>query len=160
MSKDVQSATVRGVGACGATAEQLKSQGTSHLWSAKALLRAFWQCPNSVDGFFRQGINLDLSDQPLPMDADAIEGLLTLLRLAERSAEEMARVFDRAMADVPDLWPVTQVLKPAIDILEVASRVDDGALSPSIAYAVWRLVDEAADQLDDIEIVSPMQEAA
>jgi hypothetical protein len=160
MSKDVQSATVRGVVACGDQAEQLKRRGTSHLCSAKALLHAFWQCPNSVDGFFRQGIKLDLSDAPRSMDADAIEGLLTLLRLADRSAEEMACVLDGAKADVPDLWPVRQVLIPAIDILDVASRVDDGALSPAIAYAVWRLVDEAADRLDDIEVEPVLKEAA
>lgn len=149
MSKDVQSATLRGAVACGDSAEELQSQALQCLLSASAVLRMYWQDPECEADTWREGGLVDGSDEPTPMDANAIEGVGLLVDLAYSKLMGLLAV---PCAGSIDIHSTRDVLVPAVDILRRPRQVDAASLTPAMAFAISGLLDQAAERLDQIKL--------
>lgn len=152
MSKDVQSATARGVVACGDQAEkfeELQSQAAQCLESASAVLRMYWRDPECEADSWREGGFLDGSDEPAPMDPNAIEGVGQLVDLAYSN---LIGLLELPCSLSISIYPVREVLVPAIDILERPRGSNPASLTPAMAFAIGGLLDQAVERLDQIKL--------
>jgi hypothetical protein len=161
MSKDVQSATVRGVVACGDDAEKFEKlhvQAAQCLHSASAVLRMYWRDPECEVDSWRDGCLVDGSDTPAPMDPNAVEGVGQLVDLAY---SKLLDFLELRCSTSFSICPVHEVLVPVIHFLARSRGCNSASLTPAMAFAIGGLLDQAVERLDEIKLPSVLlQEAA
>lgn len=129
--------------------DKLRNAATLRLTSASRLLAWYWQDPNAVAGIVREGERRDGEDAPGLMDADAIEGLILIVRQAERSiAEIISGVYETAYDNA---LAASNLVRGAINLLEAAAIAEDGRLSTFGAFSVAWTLDAACGLLATVK---------